>query len=171
MRYLYGLQARTSIQFIHKFNHLKEFEMNRREVLLSGLALAGTAIVGNVQAADDHAHHHHIATRNADLISASSDCVQKGQVCLNHCLDLLGQGDKQMAACAKSVNQMLAVCGALQQLASQESAFLARQAKIAMDACKQCEDECKKHADKHEACKACMESCASCYKECKKIAA
>lgn len=144
--------------------------MNRREVLLSGLALAGTAIVGNVQAAEGHEHHHHGAMVNADLISASSDCVQKGQVCLNHCLDLLGQGDKDMAACAKSVNQMLAICAATQQLASQESAFLPKQAKIAMDACRQCEDECKKHADKHDACKACMESCAACYKECKKIA-
>ncbi|MFZ3088566.1 MAG: four-helix bundle copper-binding protein [Methylotenera sp.] len=146
--------------------------MNRREVLLSGLAMAGTAIVGNVQAAEGHEHHHHHgAAANADLITASSDCVQKGQVCLNHCLDLLGQGDKDMAACAKSVNQMLAICAATQQLASQESAYLPKQAKIAMDACKQCEDECKKHADKHDACKACMESCAECYKECKKVAA
>lgn len=145
--------------------------MNRRELLLSGVALAGSSIASKVFAADDHEHHHHIAAQNSNLISASADCVQKGQVCLNHCLDLLGQGDKDMAACAKSVNQMLAICGAVQQLASQESAYLPKQAKIAMDACKQCEDECKKHADKHDACKACMESCAACYKECKKIAA
>ncbi|MDP3683439.1 MAG: four-helix bundle copper-binding protein, partial [Ignavibacteria bacterium] len=92
--------------------------MNRRELLLSSVALAGAAIIGKAQAAEGHEHHHHGAAVNTGLISASSDCVQKGQVCLNHCLDLLGQGDKEMAACAKSVNQMLAICGALQQLAS-----------------------------------------------------
>jgi Cys-rich four helix bundle protein (predicted Tat secretion target) len=147
--------------------------MNRREVLLSSAALAGAALVGRAQAAEKenaHEHHHHDMSANAALISAAADCVQKGQVCLNHCLYLLGQGDKDMAACAKSVNQILALCGTLQQLANQESTYLPKLAAIAMDACKQCEDECKKHADKHEACKACGESCAACYKECKKIA-
>lgn len=148
-----------------------EIDMNRRELLLSGVALVGATIVGKAQAADRHEHHHHGSAVNAALISAASDCVQKGQVCLSHCLTLLGQGDKEMAACAQSVNQMLAVCGALQQLASQESRYLKSQAKIAMDICKECEDECKKHADKHDACKACMDSCAACYKECKKAVA
>jgi len=145
--------------------------MNRRELLLGGVALASASVVGKVFAADEHEHHHHAGAINEGLLAATSDCVQKGQVCLSHCLVLLGQGDKEMAACAKSVNQMLAVCGALQQLASQESSYLPKQAAIAMDVCKQCEDECKKHAEKHEACKACMDSCATCYKECKKIAA
>lgn len=75
-----------------------------------------------------------------------------------------------MAGCAQSVNQMLALCSALQQLANQNSKQLPKLASMAMDACRQCEDECKKHADKHEVCKACGESCAACYKECKKIA-
>ncbi|MCX7190429.1 MAG: four-helix bundle copper-binding protein [Methylotenera sp.] len=150
--------------------------MNRREVLLRGVALAGAAFVGRAQATEmkmDHTHHHDMAamSANAGLVSAAADCIQKGQVCLNHCLFLLGQGDKDMAACAKSVNQMLALCGALQQLANQESTYLPKLASLAMDACKKCEDECKKHAKKHEACKACGESCAACAKECKKIAA
>jgi Cys-rich four helix bundle protein (predicted Tat secretion target) len=146
--------------------------MNRREVLLGGVALAGAAFVGRTQAAEmEHEHHHHDMSANAALISAVADCVQKGQVCLNHCLYLLGQGDKDMASCAKSVNQILSLCSALQELANQESIYLPRLASVAMDACKQCEDECKKHADKHEACKACGESCVACYKECKKIAA
>lgn len=145
--------------------------MNRRELLVGGIALAGAAVVGNVQAAmHDHEHmHHHGAS--AAFTLAIGDCIQKGEVCLNHCIELLGQGEKEMAACARTVNEMLAVCGALQQLANQNSKQLARMAAIAMDVCKQCEDECKKHADKHDSCKACGESCAACYTECKKIAA
>jgi len=142
--------------------------MNRRDVLLGGMALAGAAVVGRAQAAE-HDHMHHAAP--SALADSASDCIQKGEVCLSHCLELLGQGDKDMAACAQTVNQMLAVCGALQQLANQKSKQTARLASIAMDVCKQCEDECKKHADKHESCKACGASCAACYKECKKIAA
>jgi Cys-rich four helix bundle protein (predicted Tat secretion target) len=149
--------------------------MNRREALMSGLALAGAAIVGRAQAEEmkmDHEHHHHHdMSANAGLLTAVADCIQKGQVCLNHCLYLLGQGDKEMAACAKSVSQMLAICGSLQALANQESAFLPKLAAIAKDACDVCEDECKKHYDKHEACKACGESCAACAKECRKIVA
>lgn len=146
--------------------------MNRRELLVGGIALAGAAMVGNAQAAHEHDHgHHHGAMASGALTAAISDCIQKGEVCLNHCIDLLGQGEKEMAACARTVNEMLAVCGAMQQLANQNSKQLARMAAIAMDVCKQCEDECKKHATKHEACKACGESCAACYAECRKIAA
>lgn len=155
--------------------------MNRREVLLSSVALAGAAIVGRAQAEEmkmdhekmDHEMHHDMAAMmaNAGLASATADCIQKGQVCLNHCLYLLGQGDKDMAACAKSVSQMLSLSGALQGLANQQSTYLPRLAAVTMDACKQCQDECKKHSDKHEACKACGKSCDTCAKECKKVAA
>lgn len=147
--------------------------MNRRELLVGGMALAGAAVVGNAQAAvHDHEHmHQHGASAATAFTLAISDCIQKGEVCLNHCIELMGQGEKEMAACAKTVNEVLAVCGALQQLANQNSKQLAKMASIAMDVCKACEDECKKHADKHESCKACGESCAACYRECKKVAA
>jgi len=146
--------------------------MNRRELLLSGLAMAGAVVAGNAQAAEaGHDMHHHGAhAGNAALAAAAADCLQTGEVCLNHCLDLWGKGEKDMAACAKSVNQLLAMCAALQQLANQNSKHLAKLATVAMVACKECEDECKKF-DKHPECKACGESCAACYKECKKIAA
>jgi Cys-rich four helix bundle protein (predicted Tat secretion target) len=148
--------------------------MNRRELLLGGMALAGAALVGNAQA-EEHKHdmheHHHAAPGNAALAASASDCIQKGQACLSHCLVLLGEGQKEMASCAQSVNQMLALCGALQQLANQNSKQLVRLAAIAMDACNQCEEECKKHAEKHSECKVCGESCATCAKECKKLAA
>lgn len=52
--------------------------MNRRELLLSGVALASAAIVGKVQAADGHEHHHHHGgVVNNGLIAATSDCIKK----------------------------------------------------------------------------------------------
>lgn len=142
--------------------------MNRREAMLGVAAMAGAAIAANASAGE---HDHHHGMMESALAQALADCIQKGQVCLDHCLGLLGKGETEMAACAKSVNQMLALCTALQQLANQQSAHVPKLASVAMAACRDCEDACKKHADMHEACRACGESCAVCYRECKKVAA
>jgi Cys-rich four helix bundle protein (predicted Tat secretion target) len=152
--------------------------MNRRELLLGAVAMTAAATAGKAFAAEhDHMNmdhstmvHDHKSARNDKLIAVASDCSLKANVCLDHCIDLLGQGDKEMAACAKSANQAAAVCVALQQLASSESKHLPQMAKLAMDVCKECEEECKK-TEKHPECKACKEACIACYEECKKIAA
>ena len=146
--------------------------MNRREMLLSAVAMATAATAGRA-IAGEHAHmmmHDHMAMspRNDKLIAVAADCVVKANNCLQHCLDLLGQGDKSMAACARTSSEAAAICTALQQLASAKSKHLPQLAKAAMDICKECEDECKK-TEKHPECKACGEACAACYKECKAL--
>lgn len=148
--------------------------MNRRELLLGAAAMAATATAGKAFAASEHDHmgmaHDHKSTRNEKLIATASDCVLKANICVQHCIVLMGQGEKDLAACAKSASQLMSMCATLQHFASAESKFLPQLAKMAMDVCKDCEDECKK-TDKHPECKACGEACAACYKECKKIAA
>lgn len=146
--------------------------MNRRELLLGAAAMAAAATTGSVFAAehDMHEHHHDISTRNNALIEAASDCVLKAEICLQHCLVSLGNGEKELAACAKSASQVIAMCAALQQMAAAESKHLSQLAKVAMDVCKDCEEECRK-TEKHPECKACLDACIACYKECKKIAA
>jgi Cys-rich four helix bundle protein (predicted Tat secretion target) len=150
--------------------------MNRREMILGAAAMAAVATAGRAFAAEhEHDHmmmhdHHAMSSRNDKLIAVASDCALKANVCLQHCLVLLGQGDTSMAACAKSSTQAAAICTALQQLASAESKHLPQLAKVAMDICKECEEECKK-TEKHPECKACKEACAACYEECKKIVA
>lgn len=143
--------------------------MDRREMLGSMGALAMAAVAAQASAAD-HDHHHHHGAKNQALVDSASDCVKTGEACINHCLDLLAQGDKEMATCAKSVNEMLAVCAALQRLATTDSKFLPKYAKLAGEVCDACEKECRKHEKKHAECKACADSCAVCLKECKKIA-
>jgi Cys-rich four helix bundle protein (predicted Tat secretion target) len=147
--------------------------MDRRNLMAGGAALALTALSQTSRAADDpHAHHHGHGTGagaavHAALVKASADCVVKGQACLAHCLVLLADGDKAMAACAQSVNQMLAMCGALQSLAGQTSKYTPALARVVLDVCVDCEKECKKHADKHAECKACADACTECIKACK----
>lgn len=148
--------------------------MERREMLKTVLATAASAI--SVAAlAGEHDHHSHgapgMASRNAGLIAASADCLKTGEACLAHCLYLLGNGDKSVAACAQSVNELLASCTALMKLAGQDSKFVPAMAKVAAEVCASCEKECRKHADHHPECKACAESCAACVKECKRATA
>jgi Cys-rich four helix bundle protein (predicted Tat secretion target) len=145
--------------------------MDRRE-LMQGAGAVALAALGSMAFAAEHDHHEHHGTgANQPLIEAAGNCVEKGEVCLAHCLVLLGDGDKEMAACSKSVNQMLAICSALQKLAIQNSKYTAALAKVALDSCADCEKECRKHEDKHAECKACAEACAACGKQCKALAA
>ena len=142
--------------------------MNRRDILKGTGALAFAAVAKSALA-EEHEHHHHATGAYSKVISTASTCVEKGQLCVAHCLTLLGEGDKDMAECAKSVHQMLAVCSTLQQLASQNSSHTAEIAALAAKTCKECEEACKKHADKHAECKDCMEACADCRKECEAL--
>jgi len=138
--------------------------MERRQMLgfLGVAAAAQTAM-----AAQPAQHSHTMAAQT--LIAASSDCVVKGEVCLAHCHQLLGTGDKSMGPCAKSVSEMLALCGALRSLAAQNAPSLPKLAAVAMDACGRCEAECRKH-EAHYPCKECGEACAACAAQCRKIA-
>ncbi|AXS81252.1 four-helix bundle copper-binding protein [Dechloromonas sp. HYN0024] len=149
--------------------------MERREMLKTVGAAMAAAVASSALAADhnhDHSHHHnHPSNPYAALIASSSDCLKTGEACLAHCLILLGEGDKEMASCAQSVNGLLAVCSTLGRLAGQNSKHTKAMAKVAADVCAECEKECRKHEKKHEECKACAEACASCLKECKKLSA
>ncbi|MBL0123856.1 MAG: four-helix bundle copper-binding protein [Betaproteobacteria bacterium] len=147
--------------------------MNRREALQSAAVLALAVAATSASAADDqtHKHDHAAMLKYQPLLNAMGDCITKGEVCLAHCLVLLGDGDKSMAECSKSVNQMLAICNALQKLAAQQSKRTPALVKIALETCTECEKECRKHEKKHAECKACAESCAESIKQCKAFVA
>ncbi len=142
--------------------------MERRD-LLRGIGVA--AAVAATAPAEGQTHQHsHGAAKHQSLVDSASGCVSKGEVCLDHCHELLAQGDKTLGACAKSVSQLVAVCGALRSLAAQDAPALPKLARVAADVCKDCEAECRKHEKTHQVCKDCAEACAACATECKKLA-
>ena len=148
--------------------------MERRDVL-KAVALGLAGVISTKAMADEmdheHMHEHSVIDQpNLAVINTSADCIKAGEICLNHCLFLLGDGAKDMAGCAKSVNEMLAVCTGLMKLAIQNSKYLDAMLKIAVDVCTNCEKECRKHAAHHAECKACADACVTCIKECNKIA-
>ncbi len=133
--------------------------ISRREVLVGVGALAMSAGPDAVWAAEEHAHHGG-GSSHAELIDAALACVKEGEACIAHCLAAFRAGDTTLAACATSVQQMLAACSATARLAAYDSPRLAAFAKVCADICADCEAECRKHADKHTVCKACADSCA-----------
>jgi Cys-rich four helix bundle protein (predicted Tat secretion target) len=146
--------------------------MNRREVFdfaaTVGMVTAGAATVAAVPSpSHDHAA---MSRRHGALVESATECINAGDVCLDHCLMMLEQGDKAMAACARSVRDMLAACGALRQLASTGSPRLPVLAKAVATICSDCKDECAKHKT-HDVCRACGEACSRCATECDKVAA
>jgi len=170
--------------FPYLIPNLQEIAMHRRELFSAAGAVVVAAAVTPAFAADgqgaaehgDHsahgAHDHGTgAGLNGTLVAAATHCTHTGLACINHCLDSFAAGDTAMARCARTVDQMLSVCGTLAKLASTGSPHLAAMAKVALAVCLECEQECRKHADQHAVCKACAEACAACAVECRKVAA
>jgi len=69
--------------------------MERRDFLMSAVAMATVAAAGSAIAEDKmdmgnmdmggmHMHHH--SNSHAKLIAAASDCVLKANLCLQHCI-------------------------------------------------------------------------------------
>lgn len=147
--------------------------MDRRELLQTGAALSLAAFSGAATSAEKPmsgmGHHHHMAGYGS-LAHAATHCVILGEACIGHCLELLGEGRKEMAECAKSVEQMMAACNALRQLATWNSAYVPRMARVVLDMCRECEQICRKHEQEHTVCRDCAESCAACAKECAAVA-
>lgn len=123
----------------------------------------------DAKAGDPHAGHHAGPAKYQALIDSAMKCINRGEVCINHCVTSMSTGDTSLKDCLRSVSAMLPMCAALARFGALESTRLAELAKLCIDICADCEKECKKHAEHHAACKACGESCAECIAECKKV--
>ncbi|MEQ1717324.1 MAG: four-helix bundle copper-binding protein [Hyphomicrobium sp.] len=156
--------------------------ISRRSVLSAGTAggLGLAALMAaNVPAHaegehDKHTEHaaghdHSAPAKHQALVDAALKCVNRGEVCTDHCLKMLGTGDTSLKDCMRSVSAMIPMCEALAKLAALDSPRLKDLAKVCIDVCDDCAKECKKHAEHHAACKACGESCAACIEDCKKL--
>ena len=126
----------------------EKISMGRRELLAGATAVIAMAGSNVAMAEMDHSHHHASNPHEA-AVDAALDCLKKGQACLDHCMILFKQGDNSVAACADTVNEMLAMCTTLSKLASYQSKHLKAFAKVCIASCKDCRKECRKHEDKH----------------------
>ncbi|MCE2029377.1 four-helix bundle copper-binding protein [Sessilibacter corallicola] len=137
---------------------------SKRNFLVGALALGLATSVSSAfaKSKDDHHHHHHVSDDKAQLVDAAIDCVKNTIVCRDHCIELLKTGDTTLTECLDISNDTIAMCNTLTQLSSSNSDHLMAFAKVSLAVCQDCEKECRRHKDKHQACKDCMESCSRC---------
>jgi Cys-rich four helix bundle protein (predicted Tat secretion target) len=135
--------------------------MQRREFLTKSALLSAAALAApSLSFAAGKA-----AASGNSLLDAATDCNKKAELCLQHCVDSLGTGNKAMAACAVTVRDMMIYCEALAKASARKSKHLSALAKIAEQACRDCEAECRKHKQM-QVCLDCADACAACAKEC-----
>lgn len=114
------------------------------------------------------------ATKDYNAIIAH--CLATGEACVGYCMSEFANGNKEMAECNRTVQEMLALCEALLKLNAYNSAHTKALAKISAQACDTCAEACKKHSPHwahgmHLICKSCYEACLECSKACKAMAA
>ena len=145
---------------------------SRRNFILGALTVAiSSTSIEALAASKGHDHRHHGSVKYAGILDSAMDCVKKGQLCRDHCIELVKAGNTSISDCLDIVIDTISMCETLAQLAVSNSRHLKPFAKVCIEVCKDCEKECRVHKDKHKECKACMESCENCIKELEKIIA
>lgn len=151
--------------------------MNRRSFIASSAVVAGatalTATVAQAQKAASPAGGPAPApagNAHSDVVAATQKCLAAAYACREVCVATLAKGDTMMAACMRTVSDMIPLCDAVAQLAASKSKHLKKTVAACIDACVDCEAECKKHEKMHAECKACLEACTACIAACKKVA-
>jgi Cys-rich four helix bundle protein (predicted Tat secretion target) len=136
--------------------------MNRREVMVAGVGVWAVGAVRRGEAAEPIAP--------SGLIASAFACIQLGQACQQHCLEMMSKGDATFAECASTIAAMLPACEALAELAVQHSPRLKALAAVCAFICRDCEKACRKH-ELHSICKQCADACAACAAQCDKVQA
>lgn len=140
----------------------------RREFIAGAVVAAGVAATGAKAGHHEAGGHHH--SGDAKLADAANACVAAGNHCTAHCFSEFKAGRSELAQCAARVEELVASCAALATLAAQDSEHLPAFAGVAAAICGSCEEECRKHAKMHVACKRCAEACAACKEQCERVA-
>ena len=142
-----------------KQSNEKDVSISRRDVLFGiGAAAATLALSENALAAMPGHNHSKHSAQQPDVLNAVNNCTDKGTRCISHCLVAWNEGDLDLAACAKKVNEMNAICGGFSKLLAANSNHVNAYAKICKSVCDECAKECRKH-DQHVECRECAEAC------------
>ena len=95
-------------------------------------------------------------------------CTQSCTACADACL---GEPDvAELKRCIRLNLDCADICEATGKIASRQTEpqvdFLRTMIQACAEACRQCGEECERHADHHEHCRVCAEACRRCEQAC-----
>lgn len=107
----------------------------------------------------------------AAALSELAECTQICLACADACL-----GEDQPAPLRRCIRLTLlcaAVCHATTQVLHRQAdlsgALVHDQLRACVSACRECAEECRRHAEKHEHCRICATSCQQCQGQCNQL--
>src|SRR5687768_8114095 len=118
--------------------------MDRRELLLSGTAIAAGLMASTSALAKDKSTA--AGSKEAALVDAALSCQKSGNKCLDHAVKMVANGNNAMVKCLAPMRDMLAVTETLAKLASTNSPHLKAYAAVAAQVCTATEKVCREHA-------------------------
>ena len=128
-------------------------------MVFAAVAAAG---LGGAVAADPHAAHF------THCAKVCADCQLQCDLCLNHCLDLLGQGHKDHAHSARMCGDCGELCKVGAALSARHSPLAAHACEACAKACDDCAAECEKFKDQKMMVE-CAAKCRECAKACREM--
>ena len=107
----------------------------------------------------------------ADAIGALSNCVQACNS--DNAADLGEQNVTEMVTCIRLCLDCADICAATAAVTSRQTDYDANVTRPLLEACaaicKNCGDECERHARMHEHCRVCAEACRRCEQACREL--
>ena len=103
------------------------------------------------------------------VIAAAADCAAHCEACADACLE---EGDPDLTRCIRADLDCADICSATAKVVARAGASGApwlEQVRVCMDACAHCAEECEKHQDMHDHCRACAEACRRCEQACREL--
>ena len=157
-------------------NQASEEPLIERRTILKGAGALGlgavvSTLAGNLAGvspafAAGAGHQHHGGSSYKAMADAVNACVNQGNACAAHCLEVIKSGDLTIADCMASVQETAAFSATLAYMTAVNSKHLNAMCELAIEVCGDCQKQCEKHS-KHASCKAYAEACAACVKACK----
>jgi len=106
---------------------------------------------------------------NQTLVQTLAECIAACNYCADACLD--EENVSMMKECIRTDRACAAVCTTVHQLVVSGYTNISDLIQVCIRLCRECEQECAKHADMHDHCRRCMEACRKCADACGELAA
>lgn len=108
-----------------------------------------------------------------DCVQACFECAQACTVCADACIAEAARDT--LLGCIRINQDCADICDTtgriIARLSETDWTLVRAQLQACVLACRQCGDECRKHAPHHEHCRACAEACSACETACSAVLA